>query len=236
LANLRCLEFISKQEADFAMIRYFFTSLISALLLFTTAHCGGIQKVAITGGLSCGNSTVCQIFQDLGLETVSADLIVHDLLNNAPRTYRAVVDLLGEAIVVDGHLDKSLIGAIVFSSPKDLQALEKILYPLVHESIEKAYQKASRDPSINLFVAEAPLLFEGGTEALYEKIIAVVADEEYTRERFIHKTGKDKNEYERRMSMQLSPEEKASRANFVIINNGNLKDLQKQVEETMNSI
>lgn len=218
------------------MMRYFFTSLISGIIFLSSSLCGDIQKLAVTGGLSCGKSSVCQIFQDLGATTVSADEIVHDLLSNDSQTFHAIVDLLGNGVVVDGKLDRSKIGAIVFSSPQELEALESILHPLVHEKIEQAYQKALNDPSIELFIAEVPLLFETGTEALYDKTIAVVADRGYTRERFIHKTGKDVEEYERRMAKQLSPEEKASRSHFVIINNGSFDDLQRQVEKVMRSI
>ncbi len=188
-----------------------------------------IKKIAVTGGLSCGKSTVCRLFKELGAYVVSADEVVHQLLSSSSALTQQVVELFGAEIIDNGQIDRSKIAKIVFRQPTKLKSLEELLHPAVRDEIEKQYQRTASNSKNSLFIVEIPLLFETGAEKFYDATIAVVADNEYCLQRFVKSTGQDEAEFKRRMARQLSQEEKAARADYVIVNNGNLTDLHSAV-------
>lgn len=187
-----------------------------------------LRKVAITGGLSCGKSSVCRILKELGAYVVSADKIVHQLLSSDANLGQEIVRLLGPSVLVNQKLDRSLIASIVFRDLELLKALEALVHPAVYKELNKKYQRQiNHSPPPSLFVAEIPLLFESGGQRNYDTTIAVVADLEICCRRFIEATGLDQKEFEQRMARQLPSSEKARRADYVIMNNGTLSDLQQ---------
>lgn len=190
-----------------------------------------LKKVAVTGGLACGKSTVCRIFKNLGAHVVSADEVVHLLLSPETNLGKKVIELIGSDILIDHKIDRSKIAKKVFNQPKLLKELEGLLHPLVQEEIEKQYQQALSKHTATLFVAEIPLLFEVGTEHFFDFTIAVLADPEVCLQRFKTSTGNDDAEYRRRSEKQLSPEEKVRKADYVIYNNGSLELLQNAVNQ-----
>src|SRR5271157_2236178 len=99
-----------------------------------------VRKIAVTGGLSAGKTTVCQLFKELGAYVISADEIVHQLLSPGTPTAQQVVNLLGSDVLQSKQLDRSKIAAIVFSQKDHLNALEAILHPAVFNEIEQRYQ------------------------------------------------------------------------------------------------
>lgn len=181
-----------------------------------------LKKVAITGGIASGKSTVCQLFQELGAYIVNADTIAHELLNSK-------TDLGKQVLRKFGTLDRKLLAEKVFRDPKLLRELEQFLHPEIIQNIEQKYKKACEAKKYTSFVVEIPLLYEIGAETFYDAVIAVVTDEKIAKERYLQQ-GQKEDEYERRMRRQLSPEQKAKSANFIIKNNGSLSDLKKQVE------
>jgi dephospho-CoA kinase len=191
-----------------------------------------LRKVAITGGLSCGKSSVCRILKELGAYVVSADKIVHQLLSTDTNLGQEIVNLLGSEVVVDQKLDRSRIARIVFHNLELLHAFETLVHPLVYRELDKDYQRQKnhhQPPS--LFVAEIPLLFESGGKRDYDDTVAVVANLDVCRKRFEQATGYDQIEFNKRMARQLSLFDKAIRADYVIMNNSTLSNLQQTTRE-----
>ena len=187
-----------------------------------------LRKVAITGGLSCGKSSVCRILQELGAYVVSADKIVHQLLSSDTNLGQEIVHLLGSSVWVNQQLNRSRIAHIVFHNLELLKALEALVHPAVYREINKEYQKQQNLPHPPpLFIAEIPLLFESGGQKDFDKTIAVVADWKICRKRFMEATHYDQKEFDNRMARQLSLSDKAIQADYVIVNNGTLSDLQQ---------
>lgn len=188
-------------------------------------------KVAVTGTLSSGKSTVCQLFEELGAYVISADALVHQLLDLSHPLGRQVVRLLGDEIVLDGSIDRSAIAKKVFSHANLLAELERLLHPAVRQAIQETCEAVQKRPSPPpLFVAEIPLLFEGGTEGLYDVTVTVTSSENLCRQRFQAATGYDDEEFDRRMGRQLPQEDKVRRADFVISNEGDRQQLSLQVK------
>lgn len=189
----------------------------------------GLSKVAVTGGLSCGKSSVCRFFKELGSYVVNADEIVHQLLSPQTDVGQQIINLLGNDIVVDGKIDRGIIANKVFNNHALLLSLEKLLHPVVLNEIEKQYQRAKTKQQVPLFIAEVPLLFEVNGQDYFDLTIDVWSDPEACQKRFKATTGYDADEYEKRMSRQLPPEEKAKRADIIINNTGNLQELRNAV-------
>ena len=188
-----------------------------------------LRKVAITGGLSCGKSSVCRSFKELGAYVISADEIVHQLFSSNKHLGQQVIALLGKDIVVEGKIDRRIIAKKVFKDKALLQALEELIHPIVLNEIEKKYQQVNNQGKAPLFIAEIPLLFEVVSEKTFDKTIAVWADPEVCKKRFEATTGYGGDEYEKRMANQMPGEEKAKRADYVIENSGNIEQLYQAV-------
>lgn len=194
-----------------------------------------LKKVAITGGLSSGKTTVCRILKRLGAYTVSADEVVHQLLSPLTQIGHQVLDLLGQEILKDGRFDRAKMAEIVFAQPEKLKALEQILHPAVLEAIDALFHQIKPE-DYKLFVAEVPLLFETESQKYFDAVVAVVASPDVSKTRFRDKTSYSFDEFERRMARQLTPELKASKADFTIANNGTLADLESATEKLYKSL
>lgn len=190
-----------------------------------------LRKIAITGGLCCGKSTVSQIFQKKGAYVVSADAIVHQLLSAESPIKKQLIALLGEEAIRETELDRAFIAEKVFSNKETLDALEAILHPAVLEEIEKQYNQVQNRENYTVFIAEIPLLYEIEKAHLFDTVIAVVADPKIAKKRFQEKTNHSAEEFEKRMTHQLPTLEKSARADFTIENNGNLQELESKADE-----
>lgn len=193
-----------------------------------------LRKVAVTGGLSCGKSSVCRFFKKFGAFVVNADEIVHRLLSPETNLGQRVIQLIGSDIIINNQIDRSKIAQKVFNQPSLLHALEQILHPAVQEEIEKQYEQANQEKTGKLFVAEIPLLYEAGMEGFYDAVITVAADPMISKERFQKTTGKSAEEFEKRSKQQMQINEKAQKADYVIINNGSLQELEDKTKKLMN--
>ncbi len=182
-----------------------------------------MRKVAVTGGLACGKTTVCRFLKEFGAFVISADTIVHQLLSEDKATANAVIDLLGPGIVRSNTIDRIEVAKRVFGDPSLLEALEKLLHPRVHQEVFRLYEEV-RTKDIPLFVVEIPLLFEVKMDSDYDATIAVVSSEALCRARFAN-VGKAGDDFDIRSKRQLPLDEKAKRATYVLVNNGTLKEL-----------
>jgi dephospho-CoA kinase len=189
-----------------------------------------LKKIAVTGGLAAGKTTVCQLFKELGAYVVSADEIVHQLLSPDTAVGPQVVSLLGSDIVSGQEFDRKKIAAKVFTRPDLLRKLEELIHPAVFDEIERRYQQVNKAKKHPLFLAEIPLLFESEREGQFDAVISVYAKREICLQRFKHETNQPADEFEKRMMRQINPERKAASAQYTIENNGNFEQLKTKVK------
>ena len=184
------------------------------------------MTVAVTGPFASGKSTFVRLLGELGAETVSADEIVHDLLAEDEQAISRVVERFGDEVLGERSVDRRALGRKVFGDPEALRDLEEVLHPLVRRETERRVAASEAD----LFVAEVPLLFEGGSSADYDYTVAVIVPEERRR---AWAAERDVNEAALRAieARQLGQEEKARLADVVVQNDGGVDKLREQAEE-----
>lgn len=176
-----------------------------------------------------------KILQDLGCCVVSSDAICHQLLQSHQKCIEQVKTLLGNDVLVDGRIDKKRVAERVFSHPSLLRALEEVLHPLVLQQLESLYKAATLSEKVKFFVVEVPLLFEAKWEGFFDTIIVVTADRSLCIQRTLTK-GLSEREYALREKRLIPVEKKKERADFIIVNNGTLHQLQTQVKNIVNML
>jgi dephospho-CoA kinase len=182
--------------------------------------------IAVTGPFASGKSTFIRLLGELGAETVSADEIVHHLLAQDEATISRIVERFGEDTLGERGVDRRALGRKVFGDPEALRDLEEILHPLVRRETKRRVAASDAD----LFVAEVPLLFEGGTGGDYDYTVAVAVPEE-RRRAWAAERGVDKAALRAIEARQLPQEEKARRADVVVQNDAGVDKLKEQAEE-----
>jgi dephospho-CoA kinase len=185
----------------------------------------GPSLIGLTGGVAAGKSEALRVLGELGAETLSTDAVVHELLGSA-EVRRSLIDRWGDDVAPGGELDRGRIAAIVFDRPEELAWLEGLLHPLVGERV--AEWRAALPDDLEVGVVEVPLLFEGKMAEAFDATIAIVADDEVRAERA---GARGTGELEGRSARQLSQEEKAARATFVVHNHGSLEELGAELRE-----
>jgi dephospho-CoA kinase len=186
-------------------------------------------KIALTGSIGMGKSTVAKLFERAGVPVFDADAIVRAL--QAPGG--GLVEKIGEIFpgcVRAGTLDRECLAAIVLSDRAKLAALEAIVHPAVREARERFIAEHSEAPAL-LF--EIPLLFETGGEAEFEKIVVVSAPAEVQRARVLERAGMTLAKLDSILARQMPDEDKRARADFVIDTSTDLSTTESQVRDIL---
>ena len=183
------------------------------------------MTIAVTGPLASGKSTFVEILGDLGAETVSADEVVHDLLAEDEETIDAITRRFGEGVRGERGIDRKALGREVFEDAEALRDLEQMLHPRVREETERRAAESGAD----VFVAEIPLLFEGGRGDQFDYTVAVTTPNE-RRRGWAEERGMGEEQRRVIEGRQLSGEEKARRADVVVENDGDLDKLREQAK------
>lgn len=184
------------------------------------------MTIAVTGPFASGKSTFVRILGELGAETASADEIVHHLLQNDRQTISTIAERFGEGVRGATGIDRKALGREVFGDPEALADLEGILHPSVRRETDHRIESSDAP----LFVVEIPLLFEAGRGEDFDYTVAVAVPED-RRRAWAEERGVDEASLRAIEARQLSGEEKASRADLVVQNDGDLDRLREQAEE-----
>lgn len=189
-----------------------------------------MKRIAVTGGLACGKTTVCQIFRDLGAYVVNADEIVHQLLTPQTAVGKEVIALFGEKVSTGTKIDRNKIALRVFREPEMLKKLEAIIHPAVRQEIEKQREKAMEQEK--LFIVEVPLLYEAKMDNDFDEVIVVAANEKNAEKRF----DRSPYEFKLRSEQQMKLEDKIAKAHHTIRNDGTVNELKAEVQKLYNQL
>lgn len=184
------------------------------------------RKIAISGTIGSGKSTVLNYLKSKGYFVFSCDEYNAFLLNKGQEGYIKIQEQFPEAFI-KGELDKKALSKIVFNNPLQRERLESIMHPLIIAEMLRL-----RD-LFEIYFAEVPLLFENNLEKYFDLSLLIVTDEHKALER-LQKRGLDHDDAKQRILNQMPQEIKMKRADEIIYNNGSLADLYNQVDTVIN--
>ena len=182
------------------------------------------MRACLTGGIACGKSLLSHYLNELGVETIDADDIVHELIPDPAERRR--------------------MAAEVFADPEKRKALEAKIHPLVKARIEAFISGVSGNSGFSGYsgssghsgdsgirIAVIPLLFETHWDTEYDIICCVASERETQISRMMATRGYTREEAEARLAAQLPVAEKAAKSHYVIDNNGTAEELRSKAEE-----
>ena len=183
-----------------------------------------MKIVGLTGGIGSGKSTVLKQFEDLGINTYSADKVAKKLINSNEDIIESIKSLFGDNIYDNNILDTIKLSKIVFQDSHKLESLNSIIHPAVTKDF-KSFIKTNHGDYI---VKEVAIIFETNTEDNYDKIILVRAPIEDRIKRVVLRDNITKDDVIRRVNNQIDDSTIIDKCDYIIDNN-NLKELKEKV-------
>ena len=186
-------------------------------------------KVALTGSIGMGKSTVARMFADAGVPVFDADAVVRQLQGPGG----ALIERIGELFpgcVRSGTLDRECLAQIVLADRSKLALLENIVHPAVREWRDVFIEKHRESPAL---IFEIPLLFETGSEKEFDKVVVVSAPPDVQRARVLGRQGMTSARLDSILARQMPDEEKRRRADFVIDTGADLSTTEAQVRDIL---
>lgn len=177
-----------------------------------------MKIVGITGGIGSGKSTVCKVFETLGVPVFYADEEAHGITDNNLGVVAAIKAAFGDDIYTDGKLNRRQLSTIVFAQPEKLQQLNAIVHPAVGQQLKDWINAHSHHPYV---LKEAAILIETGGHEVVDEVILVTAPEDVRVKRVMERDQVDEAAVRARMARQMPDEEKAKFASFILDNGGN---------------
>jgi len=186
-------------------------------------------KVAITGNIAAGKSTVEGLLKDKGYKVLDTDDISHNLLKDDQAKQAIIATFSDLDILENGEISRAKLGKIIFVNEEYRKILESILHPLIREEINKHFNLHEKSEKI-VFVS-VPLLFEANFEPLFDKTVLIYADDEIRIKRLIARNNLNEEMARNRLGLQMSQDKKKPIVGYIIFNNGTLEDLACQVTD-----
>ena len=186
-------------------------------------------KIALTGSIGMGKSTVAAMFERAGVPLFDADAVVRSLQGPGG----ALVGRIGERFpgsVRGGVLDREALAGMVLDDQAQLSDLEAIVHPAVYDA-RQAFIHQHQNAQALLF--DIPLLFETAGEKEFDKVVVVSAPPDIQRARVLKRSGMTEEKLESILERQMPDQEKRARADFVIDTSGDLSTTEAQVRHIL---
>ena len=176
-------------------------------------------KIGITGGIGSGKTTVCRVFELLGIPIFYADTVAKLIMNTDPVLKEEILKTFGEkSYSMDGVLNRTHLSSIVFNNESELNKLNALVHPAVFRAFDKWLAIHHDAPYI---IKEAALLFETKSYTMCDLSVLVVSPEAFRVRRVIARDGISQDEIVLRMKRQFSDEQKMKLADHILFNDEN---------------
>ncbi|PEI91072.1 dephospho-CoA kinase [Bacillus pseudomycoides] len=189
--------------------------------------------IGLTGGIASGKSTVSQMFRELHIPVIDADIIAREVVEQGKEAYKEIVDVFGEEILqADGELDRPKLGSIVFHNEEKRLRLNKIVHPAVRKEMNVQKDMYIKE-GMQAVVLDIPLLFESKLTSLVDQILVVAVAPSTQLERLMKRNGFIEEEAKARIDSQMSLAEKITLADKVIYNDGTIAETKAQLHRIL---
>jgi len=184
--------------------------------------------IGLTGGIGSGKSEVATRFEACGIEVIDTDEISRELVEPNKPALNQIINRYGNDILLnDNTLDRTQLRNIIFDDPKERHWLEALLHPLIRDKIEKIVTQ-THSPYCIIVV---PLLFEAKFNHDVDRILVVDCQEALQIERTCSRDAIEKDAVQTIMDTQIDRSERLEKADDIVVNDGELKELDQKVSE-----
>ena len=185
-----------------------------------------VFRVALTGGIASGKSTVAALFAELGVPVIDSDVLARAVVRPGSDGLAAIEAAFGAAILSgDGTLDRAELRRRIFDNPKDKQTLEGILHPRIRAEMERRSAQAGGPYQ----VLEIPLLAETGQATRSDRVLVVDCEPRVQIERLMARDGSDERQAQRVLAQQATREQRLAIADDVLRNDDDIGALAPRV-------
>ena len=184
--------------------------------------------VGLTGGIGSGKSAVSACFEKLGITVVDADIAARAVVEKGRPALAAIAGHFGDGILTgEGALDRAALRQIVFQDDEQRSWLERLLHPLIFEELQAGLRNS--DSAYSVLVS--PLLVETGQHRLTQRILVVDIPEALQLARTMARDNNSAQQVKAIMKTQASRERRLASADDVLVNDGDLADLEHRVNQ-----
>jgi dephospho-CoA kinase len=193
--------------------------------------------VALTGGIGSGKSSIAKMFKDEGAYVIDFDYLARVVVEPDKPAWKKIIDYFGpEILSPDRTLNRSVLAEIVFSDIKSRKALEGFTHPRIFEKRDTLIKDIKKKDPKAIVIVDIPLLFELSLKKKYDKVILVYVSRDVQIKRAIKRGVLTKEGVEKRLKAQIPIEEKKLLSDYIINNEGNMKDTRDQVRKVVHEL
>lgn len=191
-----------------------------------------MRIIGFTGGIGSGKSTVLKALKDMyDADIIMADELGHLATEKGSKTYNCMVESFGERILnSEGEIDRESLAKVLFSDEKMLEKQNSIVHPFVKEKIREMLCE-SRKNGKSIAAVESAIMFESGCDKFCQEVWLVSAPSHIRIERLIRDRGYSYEKAEEFIKRQKSDDEYMKLCNKVIINDGDIENIYKQLRK-----
>jgi dephospho-CoA kinase len=176
-----------------------------------------IFRLGVTGGIGSGKTSVCRVFNVLGIPVFQADPEAKDIMDNDPEVKEKINSITGRDLYKSGSLDRQGLAAIIFNDKALLGKVNELVHPLVSEH----FMKWSDRQDAPYVIMEAAILFESSASGFMDKIVTVVAPVAERIKRVMLRNNLTEQQVAERIRNQMDDDERIKRSDYVILNSEN---------------
>jgi dephospho-CoA kinase len=185
--------------------------------------------IGLTGSIATGKSTVANMFRELQIPVIDADVLAREVVEPGEKAYEEIVKHFGKEILFeDGTLNRKKLGSIVFSDAEKRKILNSIVHPEVRKKMLEKRDTYIKEKK-KAVVLDIPLLFESKLTHLVDKTLVVYTDKKIQLSRLMERDKSTKENALKRIHAQMPIDEKIKLADAAINNNGSLNDTKEQL-------
>lgn len=194
--------------------------------------------VALTGGIACGKSTVCDLLAEKGAYILCSDQLAREVVQKGEPAWHDIVDHFGDAVLdEEGEIDRARLGEIVFSDPAERIFLNSVTHPRIFQLMfERLRCKDEESGGKGIAILDIPLLVDVKVGDMFDFTLVVDTSPEAQLERMNAERGCSREEAMARIKAQVTREERLAFADHVIHNDGSLEDLRREVDDAWDII
>lgn len=191
-----------------------------------------MKVIGLTGSIAMGKTTTAQMFRNQGIPVNDSDFVVHQLYKGEAIP---LIERHFPQAIVDGMVDRNILGKYVLNDGSNLKLLESIVHPLVQQK-RSDFIRSHAQAGYRLIVLDIPLLFETEGQGEVDLVVVVSASSEIQRKRALSRSGMTEAKFQAILSKQLPDMEKRRRAHCVIRSDLGIEIARQQVKALLRAL